>query len=171
MNNKLGTKAETLKLLYGQLEGAKVLQQYSFIVADWERCKDAIVSEIYSLPWKYKLIVRSSALNEDTSSGSQAGKYESVGNISNETEFAAAVETVIDSYDEVNALNQVLMQPMLENVTICGVAFTLDPNNLGNYYVINYDDTGSTSAVTAGNSAGIQLHYRFKTYIMSEGEY
>ena len=170
MSSKFGTKAETLKILYGQLEDAKVLPQYSFIVADWKKRRDAIVSEIYSLPWKDKLIVRSSALNEDTSSGSQAGKYESVGNILNETEFAAAVEKVINSYDEANDLNQVLVQPMLENVSVCGVAFTLDPNNLGNYYVINYDETGSTSAVTAGNSAGSRLYYRFKSYKMSEGE-
>ena len=168
---KLGTKAETLKLLYGQLEGAKVLPQHSFIVADWKKRRDAIVSEIYDLPWKDKLIVRSSALNEDTSFGSQAGKYESVGNISNQTEFVAAVEKVINSYDEVNDLNQVLVQPMLENVSICGVAFTLDPNNLGNYYVINYDETGSTSAVTAGNSVGSRLYYQFKSYKMSESEY
>ena len=94
---RLGIKAETLKLLYGQLEGAKALPQYSFIIAEWKKRRDAIVSEIYSLPWKEKSIVRSSALNEDTSSSSQAGKYESVGNISNETEFAAAVETVINS--------------------------------------------------------------------------
>lgn len=154
MSNKLGTKAETLKILYGQLEGAKVLPQYSFTVSDWKKHRDAIVSEIYSLSWKDKLIVRNSALNEDTSSGSQAGKYESIGNISNEIEFAAAVDTVINSYDEVNDLNQVLVQPMHKNVSICGVAFTLDPNNLGNYYVVNYDETGSTSAVTAGNSAG-----------------
>ena len=170
MSKKLGTKAETLKLLYGQLEGAKVLPQYSFIVEEWKKNRDAIVSEIYNLSWKDKLIVRSSALNEDTSSGSRAGKYESVGNILNETEFAAAVERVINSYDEVNDLNQVLVQPMLENVSICGVAFTLDPNNLGNYYVINYDETGSTSAVTAGNSVRSRLYYRFKSQKMSEEE-
>ena len=170
MSNKLGTKAETLKLLYGQLVGAKVLPQYSFTVADWKKCRNDIISEIYGLPWRDKVIIRSSALNEDISFGSQAGKYESVGNISNETEFAAAVDTVINSYDEVNDLNQVLVQPMLENVAICGVAFTLDPNNLGNYYVINYDETGSTSAITAGNSVRSKLYYRFKSYKISEDE-
>lgn len=171
MSNKLGTKAETLKLLYGQLESAKVLPQYLFTAGDWKKHRDAIVSEIYGLAWKNKIIVRSSALNEDTSSSSQAGKYESVGNILNEKEFAEAVERVINSYDEINNLNQVLVQPMLENVSICGVAFTLDPNNLGNYYVINYDETGSTSAVTSGNSAGSKLYYQFKSYEVPENKY
>ena len=52
MSNKLGTKAETLRLLYGQLKGAEVLPQYLFTVADWKKRRDVIVSEIYSLPWK-----------------------------------------------------------------------------------------------------------------------
>lgn len=32
---------------------------------------------------------------------------------------------------------EVLPQPMLVDVRICGVVFTLDPNMLGNYYVIS----------------------------------
>ena len=51
---------------------------------------------------------------------------------------------------------------MLSDVYICGVAFTLDPNTLGNYYVINYDDNGSTSAITSGSGRENKLYYRFK---------
>lgn len=51
---------------------------------------------------------------------------------------------------------------MLSDVSICGVAFTLDPNTMGNYYVINYDDKGSTSAITSGSGAENKLYYRFK---------
>lgn len=77
-------------------------------------------------------------------------------------EFQRAVEKVIDSYDDHNEANQVLVQPMLSDVYICGVAFTLDPNTLGNYYVINYDDNGSTSAITSGSGRENKLYYRFK---------
>lgn len=108
------------------------------------------------------MIVRSSSYAEDTYNGSQAGKYESVANVSGLEEFQKAVEAVIDSYDDHNEENQVLVQPMLSNVCICGVAFTLDPNTLGNYYVINYDDNGSTSAITSGNGTENKLYYRFK---------
>lgn len=59
-------------------------------------------------------------------------------------------------------LDQVLVQPMLQHVKSCGVAFTIDPNTLGNYYVINYNNTGSTSAVTSGSGTENALFYQFK---------
>ena len=34
---QLGTKAETLKKLYNKLGKAKVLESYSFTVAEWEK--------------------------------------------------------------------------------------------------------------------------------------
>ena len=51
---------------------------------------------------------------------------------------------------------------MLKDVQYCGVAFTVDPSTLGNYYVINYDETGSTSAITSGNGKESKLLYIFK---------
>lgn len=76
--------------------------------------------------------------------------------------FDEAVNDVIKSYNDDNENNQVLIQPMLENVKICGVAFTLDPNSLGHYYVINYDENGSTSAITSGNGSANKMLYVFK---------
>ena len=160
---KLGTKSETLKLIEGKLYYAKVLPQVSFTVNDWE--KDSINY------WEEKLkrfgddsvIVRSSALNEDTKESSQAGKYVSIPDIKTEEEFNQAVRDVINSFDDDNrGEDQVFIQPMLKNVIICGVAFTLDPNTLGNYYVINYDRTGSTSAITSGSGIKNELFYAFK---------
>ena len=77
-------------------------------------------------------------------------------------EFEMAVEKVIQSYEDREMRNQVLVQPMLKNVKICGVAFTLDPNTKGNYYVINYDMTGSTSTITSGTGSDNKLLYIFK---------
>lgn len=51
---------------------------------------------------------------------------------------------------------------MLKNVKVCGVAFTMDPSTMGNYYVINYDTTGSTSAITSGTGMQNKLLYIFK---------
>lgn len=64
-------------------------------------------------------------------------------------------------YDK-DLFDQVLVQPMLQHVKSCGVAFTIDPNTLGNYYVINYNNTGSTSAVTSGSGTDNVLFYQFK---------
>lgn len=160
--NRLGTKAETLQRLYQKLKHAEVLPQYMFTVGEWEADSERIVNHFLMLDWSTKVIVRSSSLAEDTSDNSQAGKYESIANVSGAAAFREAVDAVIGSYDDDNGMNQVLVQPMLDGVSICGVAFTLDPNTLGNYYVINYDDNGSTSAVTAGNGNSNKLYYKFK---------
>lgn len=160
--NRLGTKAETLRLLYQKLEKAEILPQYTFTVGEWEENQDKIRNNFRALEWSENVIVRSSSLAEDTQQSSQAGKYESIANVSGEAAFIAAVEQVIASYDDENRENQVLVQPMLEKVVICGVAFTLDPNTLGNYYVINYDRTGSTSAITSGSGKDNCLYYQFK---------
>lgn len=157
-----GTKAETLKRLYQKLKHANVLPQYSFTVSDWQEKKCLIQTEFESLEWNGNVIVRSSSLSEDTSEHSQAGKYESIADVSGREAFTEAVDAVIASYDDDNLYNQILVQPMLEHVRICGVAFTMDPNTMGNYYVINYDDQGSTSAVTSGSGKGSRLYYRFK---------
>lgn len=160
--NRLGTKAETLQQLYQKLKYAEVLPQYMFTVGAWKSDSEKIVNDFLAFSWSTKVIVRSSSLAEDTSNSSQAGKYESVANVSGTAEFRKAVDTVIGSYDDANLMNQVLVQPMLVDVSICGVAFTLDPNTMGNYYVINYDEKGSTCAITSGSGEGNKLYYRFK---------
>lgn len=166
--DRLGTKAETLQLLYQQLKYAKVLPQYTFTVKEWKNDSEKIKNEFLTLDWNNKVIVRSSSLAEDTSNNSQAGKYESIANVFGEKNFLEAVAMVIASYDDDNGENQILVQPMLSDVRICGVAFTLDPNTMGNYYVINYNDNGSTSAITSGNGTENKLYYRFKREAESE---
>ena len=166
--NRLGTKAETLQRLYQQLKYAKVLPQYTFTVKEWKNDPEKIKNIFFTLEWNDKVIVRSSSLAEDTNINSQAGKYESIANVSGEKSFLEAVAAVIASYDDDNEANQILVQPMLLDVRICGVAFTLDPNTMGNYYVVNYDDNGSTSAITSGTGTGNKLYYRFKRDAESE---
>ena len=160
--NNLGTKAETLKLIYQKLENASVLPQYTFTVDEWEDNKKIVLDEFSGLDWNGCVIIRSSSLAEDTEQSSQAGKYISIANVSGESEFQSAVERVISSYDDNNGENQILVQPMLSDVKMCGVAFTMDPNTLGNYYVVNYDDSGSTSVITSGWGGQNRLFYKFK---------
>ena len=159
---RLGTKAETLRLLYGKLNNATVLPQYTFTVREWIDDAERVKERFAAFKWNAHVIVRSSSLSEDTAQESQAGKYESVANVSGMAAFERAVGDVIASYDDCNEDNQVLVQPMLSDVRICGVAFTLDPNTHGNYYVINYDENGSTDAVTSGSGKQNRLLYCFK---------
>lgn len=165
----LSTKAGTLKILYNRLHTARILPQFTFTAGSWRRNHEDILSGFQNLSWNSSVIVRSSALNEDTQTSSQAGKYESIANVSGVEPFRAAVEQVVASYDDFNPGNQILVQPTLQNVAICGVAFTLDPNTGGHYYVVNYDRTGSTSAVTSGSGKSDYLYYQFKGMKAGDG--
>ena len=147
---RLGTKAETLERMYGKLNIAKVLPQFTFTVAEWGQQRGVIVHRFSELNWNADVIVRSSCKNEDTQDASMAGKFESVLNVRGADAFQNAVDEVVCSYGEGSDEDQILVQPMLKDVKFCGVAFTLDPSTHGNYYVINYDKTGSTSTVTSG---------------------
>lgn len=159
---RLGTKAETLQKLYKKLENAEVLPQFCFTVGEWIEDRECILRSFEELEWKESVAVRSSSLLEDTLTESRAGQYESVLNVCGRVGFEHAVERVIASYGEDEPSNQILVQPMLKNIRLCGVAFTMDPNTCGNYYVINYDNSGSTSGITSGNSAEDVLYYQFK---------
>lgn len=162
----LGTKAETLARLENILEHGKVLPQVSFCVKEWHKASDRVLEIVKNKFEGKKLVVRSSALNEDCQKESKAGEYDSVLGVVTEDEITKAVEKVINSYHiggGITGDDQILIQPMLESVDICGVAFTVEPNTGGNYYVINYDDiTGSTSSITSGNAQKDKLLYVFK---------
>lgn len=93
--NHLGTKAETLHTLYGNLTHAAVLPQYSFTVCEWREHRDKVLCGYEELAWKEAVIVRSSALNEDTKESSCAGKFESVLNVRGREPFIKAVGQVI----------------------------------------------------------------------------
>ncbi len=149
----LSTKANTLKSLEGKLRNASVLPQVSFSVRDWESNQDEVICRVLSEFHTHNVIVRSSAVDEDTENSSNAGKNLSVPNVGLEKEsLISAINNVIASYENPDQKNQVLIQPMLEKVVMCGVAFTMDPNIGADYYVINYDTSGSTDSITAGES-------------------
>lgn len=159
------TKAGTLKKLENcnDLTQAKILPQVSFSVEDWTNKSTACLESIEKMREGKAVIVRSSCIAEDTYEESSAGKYESILNCMSQDNIRDAVETVIKSYDG-NKDNQVLVQPMLKNVRLSGVAFTRDPNTAGNYYVINYDETGSTETITSGKVNSGKLCYLYKEY-------
>lgn len=161
---KFGTKAETLKLIEKKIKGAKIMPQITFSVSEWRERKEDFWPVILESFGDMALVVRSSAIEEDSAEESHAGEYESVLEVRGQSAFEKATETVITSYGKAGRdNNQILVQPMLQHVEMSGVAFTLDPVTLGNYYVINYDDTtGATNTVTSGNGKKNKLFYAWK---------
>ena len=162
---KFGTKSETLKKLENKLVHSKVLEQVKFTVKEFEEKPELIIDKIQSKIQSKKIVIRSSALNEDTHTSSMAGNYESVLNVItlDRTLIKDAIVTVIDSYlkggqDKILG-NQILVQPQLEGVQMSGVAFTKDLETSAPYYTINYDISDKTDSITSGIGGG--EHYTY----------
>ena len=151
-NYKLnGTKAETLDIL-SQL-AYNVPQVFFFTVSDWNIKKETIMDSLLKKYTGKLLAVRSSTLAEDSANYSMAGAFESKLNVkSDKHSIQETVTEVIASFDN-NINNQVLIQPMVDNVAMSGVIMTQVLDDGSPYHVVNYDDsTGLTDTVTSGSN-------------------
>ena len=151
----ISSKADTLKALQPFLNKSTIEPLYSFTISDWKNQPEQVLAAIHN-NFIGKIVIRSSAVKEDTLEHSMAGCFESVLDVnpSNQAEVKAAITKVLTSYKEKNAetsFNQILVQRQTQNIAMSGVVFTRTLRKNGPYYVINYDDTtGSTDSVTAG---------------------
>lgn len=165
-----GTKAETLERLQPIIKNASICEQIKFTVSEWESSPSAWIRNIQNHFQPHPIVVRSSALDEDSWNKSNAGKYSSVidVNSSDPTAIAGAIDRVIASYaaaspENVNSHHQVLVQPKVKNVALSGVLFTRALETGAPYYAINYDDSSSlTHTVTAGSSERLKMAYVLK---------
>ncbi len=157
----IGTKAQTLKRLQPLVSKATILDQVIFTVKEWRGNPDEVLTRITKAFTEGYLIIRSSALVEDSLVDSHAGKFRSESGIriSDEQSICTAVESVISSYAEnggADDLNEVLVQPYIEDVALSGVLFTRTPYGAP-YIVVNYDDTTKrTDTVTSGKGTELK---------------
>jgi len=146
------TKAESLEELAPLLRNGRVLPQVRFSIGEWRLDAAGVLAAVSAAPWgSGRVIVRSSARGEDGAVSSLAGKYDSVLGVVGSAAVAQAIDRVIESFaDDVSDDDQIFVQPMLDRVTMAGVAFSRSPSG-GPYFVVNYDDrSGLTDRVTAG---------------------
>ena len=155
------TKAETLQALAGKLSAAEVLPQVRLTAGELRADPARVPALLRAAGLGGPLIVRSSARNEDTAECSNAGKFLSIPNVEGEKAVLEAAEQVAAAMGP-EPDNQIFIQPFLAHVELCGVAFTADPSAGGNYYILNYDRTGSTSSVTDGTGRTLETYYHFK---------
>jgi len=152
----LSTKANTLKALQPVLKHSKIEKTFVFTVMDWNERENEILSQIKKEFSPNTIVIRSSAINEDTYDSSMAGCFHSELNIiANDANMVkASIEKVIDSYKRRNLnnlFNHILVQSQTQDIKISGVAFTRTLETNAPYYVINYDDrTGLSDTVTKG---------------------
>jgi len=151
------SKAQTLLQVQSKVSIFTVPNFLYFDAALFDRDSASIVEKIHSR-FKYDLVaLRSSASDEDRSTESCAGEYDTVLNIpaDNSIKIAKAIDIVINSYQRKNktsSKDEVIVQEMVQNTSMSGVIFTHDLNTGAPYYVINYDDqSGLTDTVTSGD--------------------
>ena len=143
------TKAGTLALLQGKLYAVRIAPLVVFTVAEWQADRAGCISKVQpgigAGPW----IVRSSCQCEDGATVSNAGAFLSLPDIFKDG-LEKAIEQVVAAYGELVAADEILIQPMLQNVLRSGVAFSHDPNTCAPYRVVNWSEGSDTSAVSGG---------------------
>jgi choline kinase len=150
----LGTKAQTLARLRGLVKKSRIEDVHLFTLREWREAPDVLVKRVHEQFNGIPVVVRSSALTEDSFASANAGAYDSVLNVDSrdKTSLMAAIETVIDSYPDGNPEHQVLVQPMVQDVVSSGVVFTRSLSNGSPYRVFNYEESSSTDGITSGSS-------------------
>lgn len=138
---------------------------YIFCENDYKKSKKRIIDKIYK-KFNKKIIIRSSASDEDQFNNSQAGKYTSVLNIdsNNKEKIEESIKKVIKSFKNKGNKNEIFVQRFLSDIEFSGVITTCDITNYSPYYVINYFKGKDTAAITSGNNKGkTQLISKYKT--------
>ncbi|HEB9328677.1 TPA: hypothetical protein RZK18_001473 [Campylobacter coli] len=158
------TKAQNLKNLQTKLKKAKVLPLVLTSLEELMSNEERILSDIQALKVN-KLIIRSSSLSEDSMKNSNAGAFLSLANIdaNSKEELLKALYKVANSMPSKS--DEILIQPMLENITLCGVGFSVDKDNFSPYFCLQYDENGSNNSITDGSSKSAKTYYHYREYL------
>ncbi len=154
-NEIISTKANTLYAMKNLITHAKIEKMYILKVKDYWKDKQRVCQEIRERFGGCRIVVRSSSSHEDCLKSSNAGHYKSILDVDSASlqEIEDSVDEVIASYEEDMtsvAEEQVLIQRQATHVRVSGVVFTRDLRENRPYYLVNFDDLGSTDSVTSG---------------------
>lgn len=144
------SKARNLESLYGKLQSAKILPLVVTSKVDFQKNTQKILDEISNFHVA-SVVIRSSSKAEDSKESSCAGMFKSLLNIKTDKEsLSQAILEVGDSM--LCEDDEILIQPMLKKIAMCGVAFSVDKDTFAPYFCIEFDRSGSTHAITDGSS-------------------
>ncbi len=163
------TKAEMLLDLRQHITDLNILPIYVVSSKAFKKSNRREIDAVIMFADGHKLIVRSSSVNEDTNEYSNAGKFESILNVEpTAVAIEEALVSVYESYgrgqiEESGDFNEeILVQPMLEDVIKSGVIFTRDIDTNAEYYIANYYEGSDTAAVTGGESNSLRTFVSYK---------
>jgi phosphohistidine swiveling domain-containing protein len=122
-----------------------------------------------SFPEVLSFAIRSSFANEDSPFASNAGKFKSLLNVSREN-IKEGVLDVLNSNKSPSIDDEVLIQPMLKDVILSGVALSYDRDTNNCYRIIEYTKNSDTTLVTSGNSKEsiTKVYWRNQNHIFND---
>ena len=143
------TKSESLELIQKKIKNLNIVPKFIYFTK-----KNYLLNRNYYLKkitrlFKKRIIIRSSALNEDSNKTSNAGKYDSfIVNKISIKKVDQFIKKIFDKYKKNK--DQVLIQEFVYKPNLSGVLFTKDKKTNSNYYEISYDSSKRTDLVTSG---------------------
>ena len=141
------TKANALQII-NKLDKTLVPKLIFFKKKDFLKDKKKFIKRVKN-NFNCDIIIRSSALNEDNKTKSNAGFYDSfVIRKKNFKNIEFKIIRLIEKFK--NNKDEILIQKFIQNPEIAGVIFTKDKNTNSHYYDINYDKSGKSDLVTSG---------------------
>jgi len=165
MNEIFTSKADVLKRSKKKIKNSKIEKIFDFTVREWLEKDEDVLRKISDTFKNASVIVRSSALGEDSIKDTHAGAYQSILNVDpkDKKKLRNAINLVIKSYRQkrnYNEKNQILIQTQSQQIQISGVVFTKTPEHGAPYYIINYEKGKFTTTVTQGLSSQVVKIFR-----------
>lgn len=143
-------KAQNLKNLQGKLQSAKILPLVITNKIKFQNNPQKVLNDILSFNTK-RVLIRSSSKVEDSKESSYAGAFKSLLDV--EVTEKSLMQGILEVGDSMpNLDDEILIQPMLESILLCGVAFSVDKDSFAPYFCIEFDKSGSTHSITDGSS-------------------
>ena len=167
------TKANILKRI--KIKKAKIPYLISFSKKTFEKNREKIIKNIKK-DFKRDVAIRSSSILEDQKEGSYAGYFKSFLNIkkNDNIKLKSKINEVFDSYklkNKEDKRNEVIVQDMVQDVVLSGVATSCDKDNFTPYYIVNFSKSKKTSEITSGNLNGSTFVYYFKSMQLPKNIY
>ncbi len=159
----ISTKADTLLSLKDIVKKSYIEDMTVIYVRDFLHNKTEVFHRIAEYFKGDRVAVRSSSKNEDSMVSSNAGHFKSILDVDSGDMSAVfdALTGVMHSYIEGDITEQaladicdeeILVQRQSKHIVLSGVVFTRDIICNRPYYMVTYDDDGSTDSVTSGQA-------------------
>ena len=161
MRNSFFDKATTLQKL--KIKSAIIPKILSFKVSDYFKNKNFYLNKIKK---EFKQVaIRSSNYAEDNNHSSGAGKFLSILNIdaNNKIHVDNNIKKVINSYKNYkHKKNRILIQEMVKDIVVSGVATSCVKEDLSPYYVINISKSSDSTIITSGKDTNNETYYVYE---------